>query len=328
MAAQDPQIDVHTDHADALAEMASEVREGLTSTPKRLPSKYFYDERGSRLFERITDLPEYYLTRAEQRILEKRSADVARLSRPIELVELGSGSAKKTRLLIDAARAEGHLARLIPVEVSQEMAEQTAQDLAQRYPGLAVHAVVGDFEHHLDRVPSGERPLVAFLGSTIGNFPEEQAVELLGQVKQIVGDEGAFLMGTDLVKDESIIEAAYNDSQGITAEFNRNILNVINDALDGDFDPRAFDHVSFFNEEEARIETYLRARTDQSVRLETLDIDVDFQEGEEMRTEISRKYTRESVERMLHEAGLELEHWFTDDDEAFALSLSRRSGRP
>ncbi len=313
-------IDVHLQQDGV---MAADVREGLTRAQKELPSKYFYDERGSRLFERITELPEYYLTRAEQRILEMYADEIARRAQPTELVELGSGSAKKTRLLIDAARANGNLERYVPVEVSQEMAEQSAQDLVQEYPSLNVHAVIADFERQLDNVPESQRPLVALLGSTIGNFPNEQAVELLRDVAMLLGKEGSLLLGTDLVKPTTELEAAYNDSQGVTAEFNRNILNVINQRLDADFEPEAFEHVSYFNESEARIETYLESRSDQSARVEALDMDVSFEEGERIRTEVSCKYTRQSVDDILREAGLDLTSWFTDDDEAFALSLSK-----
>lgn len=317
------QIDVHLEHGNMAASMGAEVARGLRRHPKRLPSKYFYDERGSLLFEEITEQPEYYLTRVEQSLLEDRSIEIARLTRSEELVELGAGSAKKTRCLIEAGLEEGHLRRYVPLEFSAKMAERTAHELEKRYPGLAVHAVIGDFENHLTEIPSGGRRLVALLGSTIGNFDRKQAVELLCDVASLLSDGGHFLLGTDLVKNKETLDAAYNDRRGVTAEFNRNILNVINDRLGADFDPRAFEHVAFFNEREARIETYLRSIRDQSVRIDDIDIDVAFAKDEMMRTEISCKYTRESVEEMLATAGLRLEHWFTDRDRDFALSLSR-----
>lgn len=317
------QIDVHLDDSSSLANMGAEVAQGLLSSPKRLPSKYFYDERGSLLFEKITEQPEYYLTRVEQALLEDRSDEISRLTRPDELVELGAGSAKKTRLLIEAARDRGDLRRYLPVEFSPEMAERSARELEARYPGLEVHVVIGDFENHLDEIPAGpRRRLVALLGSTIGNFHRQQAAELLSDATSLLDNGGHFLLGTDLVKDKQKLEAAYNDRRGVTAAFNRNILNVINDQLDGDFDPESFEHVAFFNDRRARIETYLRSDRDQSVRIAGLDLNVDFEKGEMMRTEISCKYTRQSVEQLLGEAGLRLERWFTDPDEAFALSLS------
>ncbi|MDH3227490.1 MAG: L-histidine N(alpha)-methyltransferase, partial [Thermoleophilia bacterium] len=252
---------------------------------------------------------------------------IARLAQARDLIELGSGSSTKTRLLIEAGLTEGSLERYIPVEVSQEIAEQSARALVEAYPELSVHAVVGDFEKQLGRIPSGGRRMVAFLGSTIGNFRSESAVVLLSQVPALLPRGGFFLLGTDLVKDKSVLEAAYNDSQGVTARFNLNILNVINRNLDGDFDPRAFAHVSFYNEEEQRIESYVQSRRNQTVRLNALDLEVSLEEGERIRTEVSCKYTRRSVERLLERAGLNLEHWFTDPAGNFALSLSHPARR-
>lgn len=308
-----------------LASMAEEVRQGLLRSPKTLPSKYFYDERGSKLFEQITELPEYYLTRAEQALLERTADDLARLTQPEELIELGSGSARKTRLLIDAGLAQGKLRRYVAIELSAEIVKRSTRALAQTYPGLQIHAVVGDFEKHLGRVPHGRRRLVALLGSTIGNFPEPEAVDLLRKVTTLLGGDDWFLLGTDLVKDRAVLESAYNDSSGITAQFNLNILQVINRLFGGNFDGRAFEHVAFYNEREARIESYLRSRRAQTVRLGAIGLEVQFREGELLWTEVSCKYTRESVERILQGAGLVLEHWFTDGDRSFALSLSRRA---
>jgi L-histidine N-alpha-methyltransferase len=316
------EVEVHLEESGGLARMAEEIFHGLTRTPKRLPSKYFYDDAGSKLFEQITNLPEYYLTRAEQSLLEDRAADIARLARPEEIVELGAGSAKKTRLLIEAGLATGNLRRYTPLEVAQDMVERTARDLGRHYPQLEIHAVVGDFERHLGRLPDGNRRLVAFLGSTIGNFAEYEAVDLLTQISLALDGDDWFLLGTDLVKDTGRLEAAYNDSQGVTAAFNRNILNVINDQLSGSFNPQEFEHVAYFNEEKSRIETYLRSVRDQSVQVGLIDLEIEFAEGEMMRTEVSCKYTRESVEELLRQAGLELRHWFVDRGETFALSLS------
>ena len=269
---------------------------------------------------------EYYLTRAEQSLLKRYAPEIAQITRPEELIELGSGSSKKTRLLIEAGRAAGTLKRYLPVDVSHEIAERSARQLAEAYPGLQVHAVVGDFQRHLEHVPAEGQRLVAFLGSTIGNLDRVEAVALLGQVARLLGEDDAFLLGTDLVKAKVELEAAYNDSAGITAQFNRNILLVINEHLDGDFDPDAFAHVSTFNEDQERIETSLRSKRGQSVRLDAIDLEVRFEEGEEIQTEISCKYTRASVESMLRDAGLRLAHWYTDEDRRFALSLSRKTG--
>jgi len=316
-------IDVHLEANGAVSTMAYEVRRGLTAEPKHLPSKYFYDERGSELFDRITRLPEYYLTRAERALLEKTAPQIAEWTRPEDLVELGPGSARKTHLLIDAALSVGSLRRYLPVEVSHEFARRTAHEIAGRFSAIEVHAVVGDFERHLGEIPIGGRRLVVLLGSTIGNFPDGDAVALLERVREQLGPDDRFLLGTDLVKDHAALEAAYNDSRGVTAEFNRNILNVINHHLDGNFDTRDFEHRAFYNPEEARIESYLVATRTLSVVLEELDLEVRFEEGEPIRTEVSCKYTRDSTERLLRRADLELVHWLPAADGSFALSVSR-----
>jgi len=321
------EIEVHLDDGSLLASMPEEVRQGLESCPKQLPSKYFYDERGSRLFDRITRLPEYYPTRTERSLLKRLAPEVARVTRARELLELGSGTAEKTRELIEAGLEEGSLQRFLPFDVSREVAEQSAHELARRYPELTVHAVVGDFEQHLAQLPDGRRRLVALLGSTIGNFVEDQAVDLLRRVERIVDEEGWLLLGTDLVKDPAVLEAAYNDSQGVTAAFNRNILEVVNEHLDGDLETEAFAHVAFFNEREERIEMHLEARRAQTARLEAIDLDLQIEAGERILTEVSCKYTRQSVERMLEAAGFSLEHWFTDANDYFGLSLSRPAER-
>jgi len=316
-------IEVFLEEGGTPATMAGEIREGLTRSPKSLPSKYFYDERGSRLFERITRLPEYYLTRAERALLEERAGEIAGLTRARELVELGAGSARKTWMLIEAGLEEGSLRRYLLVDVSHEAARNAARETARRFPDLQVHALVGDFERHLVRVPEGGGRTVAFLGSTIGNFTDAEAVEFVTQAGVLLERGDWMLLGTDLVKDRETLEAAYNDSAGVTAEFNVNILNVINRHLGGDFDTEAFEHVSYYNERASRIETYLRPSSPQRVRLEELDLEVEFRAGELMRTEVSRKFTRGSVERMLGQAGMRLEHWFADDEGAYALSLAR-----
>jgi len=316
-------IDVLLTESGAPDAMGREVRAGLTSATRRLPSKYFYDARGSELFEEITELPEYYLTRAEQALLEASAPTIAALTQFAELVEPGAGSAKKTRTLIDAGLAEGCLERLLLVDVSAEMAEASARTMAGGYPGLEVHAVVADFEADLDKIPCGPGRLVVFLGSTIGNFSRTQAIALLRRMKTLAGEGGWLLLGTDLVKDRSVLEAAYNDARGVTARFNANILEVVNRHLDGNFVTGRFEHVAFYNEVESRIESYLRARSAHSVRLGSLDLEFDLAAGEMIHTEISCKYTRESVTSILAEAGLGLQRWFTDVEDTFALSLSR-----
>ncbi len=325
MSQRNVSIEVLLDDSGALSHMAEEIVEGLRQSPKILPSKYFYDERGSELFERITTLPEYYPTRTEQWLLERYAGEIAAESPPQELVELGSGAAKKTRLLLDACLAQGRLERFVPLEVSLEMAEAAAAALANDYPQIEIHAVVGDFESHMDEVPEGRARLIAFLGGTIGNFERADAVDLLHDIADLMDGDSRLLLGTDLVKERSVLQAAYNDGQGVTAEFNLNILDVLNRQLDADFDRRAFEHVAFFNEQHSRIEMHLRSLRDQTVRIGDADIEARFAAGELMRTEVSHKYTRPSVEAMLGEAGLRLERWYTDPQEYFGLSLSSRA---
>lgn len=315
-------IDVVASSA-AVATVAREVRRGLSSSPRYLPSKYFYDERGSRLFGRITKLPEYYLTREESALLTRFATSIMQLAGSEELIELGSGEARKTTLLIEAGLGNGMLRRFIPFEVSRETVVRSAERLATIYPWLEVHAVVGDFERHLDSLPAGKNRLIVFLGSTIGNFFGPQAIRLLRQIKSVMRDGDWFLLGTDLVKDRAKLEAAYNDSAGVTAEFNLNILNVINRQLDGDFDTAAFEHVAVYNDERSCIESGLRSKHRQSIRLKRADLELEFEARELLSTEVSCKYTRESAAHMLAAAGFTLEHWFTDDAGAFALSLSR-----
>jgi L-histidine N-alpha-methyltransferase len=317
-------VDVHFDPDASLATMRAEVRAGLTGRPKTLPSKYFYDERGSLLFERITELDEYYPTRAEREVLETHSGAIARAARPREVVELGSGSAKKTRLLLDAALEEGELRRYVPFDVSREIAESSARELVREFPDLSVHAVVGDFDEHLGEIPDGDHRLIALLGGTIGNFERDDAVALLAEVRSHMGPHDHFLLGTDLVKDVTVLESAYDDSAGVTAEFNKNILAVVNDRLDADFDPDDFDHVAFYDADRRRIEMHLRARRDLVAHVHALDLTVTFAAGETVRTEVSCKYTRESVAGMLEDAGLGMRAWFTDAGNRFAMSLSAR----
>ena len=304
-----------------------ELREALAETPRRIPSKYFYDDRGSELFEAICELPEYYPTRTERGILERRAGEIARRSGASELVELGSGAATKTRILLDAMDEAGTLEVYVPFDVSEAMVRRVARELAEDYPRLRVHGVVADFLSHLGEVPrlhEGGRRLALFLGGTIGNLTPEQSKEFLRQVSASL-DRGDFLLlGTDLVKDPAVIEAAYDDSAGVTAAFNLNALSVVNRLTGGDFDPAGFRHRAFYDTERHRIEMRLVSTREQTVTLPELDLALDFAPGDEILTEISTKFDRPRVEAMLAEAGFELIDWLTDPDELFALSLARK----
>jgi L-histidine N-alpha-methyltransferase len=320
-------IDVHLD-ADAAATMARDVRAGLCAYPKELAPKYFYDDRGSQLFERITELPEYYPTRAERRILEHRSTEMlAAAGRPKTLIELGSGSAAKTRHLLSAMRDCGSLETYVPVDISEEITQRTATELVDEYPGLNVHGLVCDFEQHLERVPHGTGPrMIAFLGGTIGNLYPRQRHAFLERIAALLGPGDHLLLGTDLIKDGVRLEAAYNDSAGVTAEFNKNVLAVLNNQLEADFDLDEFDHVARYDDEAERMDIRLRSLVDQDVRIEGLDLEISFAAGEEMRTEISTKFTRERIEAVYVGAGLELRGWFTDAAGDYALSLAAPAG--
>jgi L-histidine N-alpha-methyltransferase len=309
--------------------LADDVLDGLTRPFKELPPKHFYDARGAQLFDRICELPEYYPTRAERAILESTAEELATLTGAAELVELGSGTAAKTRVLLDALHGAGTLRRYVPVDVTESMVRDCAEELTGEYPGLQVHGVIGDFERHLDRVPAAVGPrIVAFLGGTIGNFPPGSRRRVLREVARLLGPQDYLLMGTDLVKDPRVLEAAYDDSQGITAEFNRNVLRVLNRELGADFDPDAFDHVALFDPEHEWIEMRLRAQREHTTIVRDLDLAVHFAAGEEMRTEISAKFTAVRIEGDLSAAGLELVRWFTDPDQLFALTLSRVAHEP
>ena len=304
--------------------LAEDVLDGLTKPFKELPPKHFYDARGAELFDRICELPEYYPTRTERAILQEHAQRIAARTGAQELVELGSGTAAKTRVLLDALHAAGTLERYIPVDVTEQMVRSCAEQLTSEYPGLRVHGVIGDFERHLDRVPAPEGPrLVVFLGGTIGNFPPGSRRRFLRELARLLGPRDHLLMGTDLVKDPEILTQAYDDSEGVTAEFNRNLLRVLNRELDADFDPEDFEHVALFDSEHEWIEMRLRARRAHTTTVADLGLSVRFEQGEEMRTEISAKFTRERVQEDLAAAGLELASWLTDPDELFALSLSR-----
>jgi L-histidine N-alpha-methyltransferase len=315
-------VDVHVG-AGAERRLADDVLDGLTKPFKEIPPKHFYDSRGSELFERICELPEYYPTRTELAILREHAPDiVAAAGAPTELVELGSGSTLKARMLLDAMELP---LRYVPVDVSERMVREAAVELEGDYPGLEVHGVVGDFERHLGEVPepNGGGRLVALVGGTIGNFPPGSRRRLLRDVRAMLGPGDHFLLGTDLVKDPAIIEAAYNDAEGVTAEFNRNVLHVINRELGADFDPAAFEHVAFFDRRREWVEMRLRAVRACRVWVDSLHLEVHFAAGEELRTEISAKFTPERLRRDYAAAGLELAELWTDPERLFALSLAR-----
>jgi L-histidine Nalpha-methyltransferase len=312
--------------------LADDVRRGLGARRKHLPPKHFYDEEGSRLFDRICELPEYYLTRAEEELLGRAASEIMARARPTDLIELGSGAARKTRLLLDAAEELEISMRYHPIDVCEPMIRESGEALLSCYPWLEVHGIVADYERNLDWLPEGERRLVAFLGSTIGNFSSKGAAAFVTDIARALGPGETFLLGADLVKPVRTLEAAYDDAEGVTAEFNRNVLRVINRELGADFDPGAFDHVAFFHPRKHQIEMHLRARRRQRVTLEELGMTVDFAAGETLHTEVSRKFTRRRLEALFRRAGLEPCGWFESADPAFALVLgvkpqtSRRSG--
>jgi L-histidine Nalpha-methyltransferase len=309
--------------ADAADEaLRRDVRHGLSQTPKSLPPKWFYDSVGSDLFDEITRLPDYYPTRAEAQILGVRAAEIAAESGADTLVELGSGTSEKTRMLLDALRDQGSLRRFIPFDVDSSVLQVAGAQIEREYPGVEIDAVCGDFEEHLGKIPTVGRRLVAFLGSTIGNLTPGARADFLASVAGLMQPGDSLLLGTDLVKDTGRLVRAYDDSAGLTARFNRNVLAVVNRELGADFDVDAFEHVARFNVAEERIEMWLRCIRRQRVHIAALGIDVDFADGEEMLTEVSCKFRRSGVDAELAAAGLRRTHWWTDESGDFGLSLS------
>jgi L-histidine N-alpha-methyltransferase len=314
-----------TDHlgpVDAGAALRADVLAGLTVRPKTLPPRWFYDERGSELFDEITRLPEYYPTRTERALLAAHAGDIAAASGADTLVELGSGTSEKTRLLLAALAGAGTLRRFVPVDVDPSVLRAAGAAITAEHPDIAVDAVVADFTTHLDELPGGGRRLVAFLGSTIGNLEPAPRADFLAALAGTLGPGDSFLLGTDLVKDADRLVRAYDDPAGVTAAFNRNVLAVLNRELGADFDPDAFGHVALWDAEHEWIEMRLRSRRAQVVHVPALDLEVRFAAGEDLRTEVSAKFRRAGVERELAAAGLRLTHWWTDEAGDFALSLS------
>jgi len=316
-----PTIDIHLGADDLDAALQADVLRGLGDRPLSLPPKWFYDDLGSRLFDAITALPEYYPTRAETSILVDQARAVARTLRPDTLVELGSGTSTKTRILLDALGVR----RFVPLDVSETTLCTAAATLTSQYPGLEVHAVVGDFERHLVKLPGGDRRLVAFLGGTIGNLEPHSRALFLEDLAAVLEPGEGLLLGTDLVKDSSRLVAAYDDPGGVTAAFNLNVLNVLNYRVGGDFDLRQFSHEARWNAQDAWIEMHLRSDVDQRVRIDGVGMSLSLAAGESIRTELSAKFRPEQVEAELAAVGFELRAWWTDDDGDFALSLSERT---
>lgn len=308
----------------ASAALRDDVLHGLSQQPKSLPPKWFYDEVGSELFDEITRLPEYYPTRAEAEILRTHAGEVAALSGADTLVELGSGTSAKTRMLLDALQGAGSLRRFIPFDVDAGVLETAGKAIARDYPGVRVEAVCGDFEHHLTQIPDGGRRLFVFLGSTIGNLTPGPRAAFLSSLAAVMHDGDSLLVGTDLVKDTARLVRAYDDAAGVTAAFNRNVLAVVNRELDADFDLDSFAHVARWNSTDQRIEMWLRARHDQHVVIGALDLAVDFAAGEEMLTEVSCKFQPEQVADELAAAGLRRLRWWTDAAGDFGVSLAIR----
>jgi L-histidine Nalpha-methyltransferase len=317
-------IDVHLGPGDLAAALRSDIRAGLTALPKELPPKWLYDERGSELFDRITRLEEYYPTEAEREILATHAAAIVAVADADTIVELGAGTGDKTRALLDAARDHGRLERFIPFDVSEEFLRSTATTLAELYPGLLVHGVVGDFDRHLDLVPGGGRRMVVFLGGTIGNYAPGPRAALLARIAQGMSPGDHLLLGTDLVKDPTRLQLAYDDPGGVTAAFTKNVLRVLNRELDADFDLGRFDSVATWDAAREWMDLGLRSRDDQRVRIADLDLDVDFEAGEFMRTEVSAKFRIDAFGAELATAGLDVERWLTDAAGDFAVSLSVR----
>ncbi|MFL5467085.1 MAG: L-histidine N(alpha)-methyltransferase [Gemmatimonadaceae bacterium] len=324
----------NNDHADVVGgtppytvrrsrqQMVRDVRLGLTRSPKQLSPKYFYDERGSELFEEITQLSEYYLTRAERALLEQKIGEIVRTARPCSLVELGAGSATKTHIILDEMIATGCAECYVPVDVSKDFLEATAIQLRADYPNVRITPVVSDITEAFALPPVASPTLVAFLGSTIGNFSREQAIQLLSHMSRSMGPTDRFLLGADLIKDPEIINRAYNDSKGVTAAFNLNVLNRLNRELNANFPIDGFDHRAFYNSEQHRVEMHLIARRPVKVVIPEIG-EISFEKGESIRTELSYKYDRPMLEDILSASGLAIEQWMPADDGSFVLALAR-----
>lgn len=322
---QAPRIDVWLRPEELKRALHQEVRAGLTRAPRELSPKWLYDARGSELFEEITRLPEYYPTRREREILTARARTIAERSLADTLIELGAGFSTKTRLLLDALWETGRLRRFVPFDVSETALRAAAERLSEEYPGVRLHGVVGDFDAHLHRLPGGGRRLIAFLGGTIGNFKPAERARFLSTVAAGMGPHDLFLLGTDLIKDEARLNLAYNDRAGVTAAFNLNVLAVLNRELGANFDLTGFTHLARFDREQRWIEMLLCSRRRQRVELPGLALSLTFEEGEQIRTEVSAKFSAQQVGVELGQAGLSLVDFWTDTAGDFGLSLSARA---
>lgn len=316
-------IDIPLTREDSVL-LKNQIIQGLLGTPKTLPSKLFYDERGSILFEQICELPEYYQTRTEHHLLTQWADEMVSISGAEELVELGSGAATKTRVLLDALAKAGQLRYYVPFDVDETIVRRVSEELIKEYPGLQIHGVVGDFLCHLEHIPEGGKRLVVILGGTIGNLPLKAAEEFLTEVNRAMAPGDYFLLGVQLITDPGRLEAAYNDGQGITAQFNKNIIRVLCHSFGALSDPELFDHVAIYNKEAHRIEMWLRSRIDQSLDIPPLGVLVQLKQGEEIRTEISTKYDRSLAENLLAASGFEMAKWYADADNLIGLALARK----
>jgi L-histidine N-alpha-methyltransferase len=316
-------LDVHRSTEDVTEALREDVRTGLTAPRKWLPPKWFYDARGSELFDAITALPEYYPTRSEREILTRQAGEIAQITGAQTLVELGSGSSEKTRLLLDALTDHGTLAGFVPLDVSESALAEATEAIAADYPKLVVRGVVGDFTEHLDLLPGDQPRLVAFLGGTIGNFLPAERAKFLSSVRDVLQPGEWLILGTDLVKDRETLERAYDDAAGVTADFNRNVLRVINQRLGADFAVDDFAHESYWDADAEWIEMRLRAKREMWVRIPGADLEVTFDEGEYVRTEISVKFRPEGIGAELAAAGFVTEQWWTDTGNRYGVTLAK-----
>jgi L-histidine Nalpha-methyltransferase len=315
-------IAIHTLGRDTRQDLIDDVRAGLTQAPKVLQPRWFYDDAGSLLFEEITRLPEYYQTRTEMAILERHAHEVVARTRSASIVELGAGSCTKSRVLIRAARGMGTLWTFVPFDISESTLRQAASMLVEEFADLTIYCVTGDFDAHLPQIPRFGSQLFVFLGSTIGNFEQEHTKRFLAEVRSLMKSGDHFLLGVDLVKDQAELVAAYNDSRGVTARFNLNVLARINRELGADFDLAGFRHVALWNAAESRVEMHVQSLCDQEITIPAADLRVVFAQHERMRTEICTKYVRSSVDQLLAEAGLTVSAWYTDPAERYGLVLA------
>jgi L-histidine N-alpha-methyltransferase len=316
-------LEIRLDEVDHARQLRADARRGLSAKSKWLPPTWLYDARGSDLFEQITRLPEYYPTRLERAILADHAAETAHLTAAETLVELGSGSSEKTRLLLDALSQQGTLEMFAPLDVSESALAAAADAISDEYPDLPVAAVVGDFTRHLSKLPGDGGRLVAFLGGTIGNLLPDDRAQFLTYLRTCLEPGDWFLLGAGLVTDPEVLVPAYDDAAGVTAEFNRNVLRVLNRELGADFDLSAFEHVAVWDSEQEWIEMRLRATRPMTVQLPALSLTIEFMQGEELRTEVSAKFRRDSLTRELTDAGFAVQHWWTDPDERFGLVLAQ-----